>query len=703
MYPRPGRPLIPSVIRPFLRRTIPGEAAAEWPRLSPSELDQLLRSVLAAVDDVLRSANIALPHLTYEAIATIVARTGTRTANGLLRAIRSPSPLWPDSTAALMSIRNLGMRSALDFLTALDDAYPNGVPPSDLRAWIGEQDRESSPNPRGTRSWDLGVPDDQQQRGAGILNGRDTSLPRRMLPATPASIRGMYLGTNLLLFLSFWSSRKRAIVLARSFSRNGPPTLEALGKHYGITRERVRQIASSGIRGISQRLDRWPELGSAILELRTSLGEMATWQDALRRVRACFPLPSDLELPAEAARISLWLADFSEFDDELLYRRSREVQRETAADMVLQAELDGLTPNAAVRLIAANLRLSADTVTAIAAERREAISNREAARPLSDRLKEALIDAGHPMHIAELLRAVDPRGQRRRYAENILTTNTSLFCRVGRSRFGLASWQLERYTSIADAIDERLIARGGRVLLTELVAELPRTFGVSPASVRSYATSHQFVSDPLGFVRRRSSEVAYPTRTSAVERCRSLFYLDDRWYLRVAVTRDVLRGSGLICPTPLVSVIGLNFAQTLSFRANSFDLSFRWNQPQPSLSSVRMLVKSLGGRLNDLLFIELPEDGRSVGAFLVEEHASENRSALQTLANECGCPADSDGVAIENIASALRLARPEGATLTDIRSAFSYRNDRDALRRLPDIGRTRLEVDPLDDLSNLLG
>lgn len=121
------------------------------------------------------------------------------------------------------------------------------------------------------------------------------------------------------------------------------------------------------------------------------------------------------------------------------------------------------------------------------------------------------------------------------------------FVRASRRRWKLRSWGGGQYSSIADAISERIVAHGGRARVSEIVSEVLERFpDVTEKSVRSYLYSLAFVHDQ-GWVRRRKRSDLFPD-AGPLNAVRGTFRSGlDEVRVVVAVDEELLRGSGSGC------------------------------------------------------------------------------------------------------------------------------------------------------------
>jgi hypothetical protein len=184
------------------------------------------------------------------------------------------------------------------------------------------------------------------------------------------------------------------------------------------------------------------------------------------------------------------------------------------------------------------------------------------------------------------------------------------FVRVDKQRYGLTEWKLERYDGIVKEIMEELDAHGGIVAVDDLVEALAGQFGVSPNSVRSYASGHWFVSVGDGRIRRRQPSDPFdpPPKIEATPGC---FLLRHGWAIRLEVTNDTLRGSGTTIRAGVAGHLGLLPGSARDLASPAGPVNFNWTGLQPAIGSHRDLAQSVGCACGDYLFLEIAEPDRN--------------------------------------------------------------------------------------------
>ncbi len=129
-------------------------------------------------------------------------------------------------------------------------------------------------------------------------------------------------------------------------------------------------------------------------------------------------------------------------------------------------------------------------------------------------------------------------------AESLTSTLSGIdsIARADKSRWGLIEWIDDVYEGIPAEIRQRIDEHGGVVSLSFLLEDIPERFGVSEASVRTYATTKQFdvsdgmvsVANPHTLNYRSVDDVA--TRNEHGELCWE-FLVEDRYFDGYSINR----------------------------------------------------------------------------------------------------------------------------------------------------------------------
>ncbi len=157
-------------------------------------------------------------------------------------------------------------------------------------------------------------------------------------------------------------------------------------------------------------------------------------------------------------------------------------------------------------------------------------------------------------------------------ADSLTSTLSGIdsIARADKSRWGLIEWIDDVYEGIPAEIRQRIDEHGGVVSLSFLLEDIPERFGVSEASVRTYAATKQFdvsdgmvsVANPHTLIFRSVDDVA--TRNEHGEICWE-FLVEDRYFDGYSINRfppelalELGCGPNDRCTVPVASPDGCN-------------------------------------------------------------------------------------------------------------------------------------------------
>jgi hypothetical protein len=489
------------------------------------------------------------------------------------------------------------------------------------------------------------------------------------------------------------------ILLRRELALCDRWTLGDLGEVHGVTRERIRQIESAQVKAIRQALGRPEnlvikraadrlagELGTA-LPLETLLSREP---DATSNEMLDFANPALTQL-----RLLLWLGPYRV--------ENRWVIRQTTPSLVqlTAAKLDELTADGPIAFTDA---LAAVGELGIKPDYREWwLDEIPGFRRFSDRVarwRGTLLDKaevilqlnGEPMTADDIAASMRGEASSARGLASRMTEDPR-FSRSGLKHLALSEWGYDEYSSVVDEMTEEIQARGGEASVDELAELIAGKFGVSPHSVRMYASGANFVKVGAGRIRVRTDSDPLPT-APPVEQCRRCYRLGRGWALRLPVTVDTLRGSGTVVPVGFVAHAGVNCLSSRAIPTPYGDLLVSWNSMQGSIGSVRAVVEDLGAEEGDLLFVEFTDEQR-FDFTLLRQTELDGLDAGQRLVREVGssaAAAGSDDV-LAAVAHAIGMGIDPPPSSASVRHRLVSRGEEDLARLLDSVGDQR----PTDD------
>jgi hypothetical protein len=482
------------------------------------------------------------------------------------------------------------------------------------------------------------------------------------------------------------SEDDRQLLELRLCSLTGAETLGQIGSRRGITRERVRQIEAK-LAGRLRKLAAAPEssLGRTVARVQREIGvAMQTGHLAIVESLTDLGVPSIETLEARAL---LWLAGPYQLGGDWLVRRpaqqiidqSREIlERLTSSGSATVADAEDALEEFGVARTEAR-----DWIVSTGGYRIHEDFLVRWRGSLADKAEVVLRLAGGPLSQDELVNGLGPKTNPRSMVNQLL--GDPRFKRTGLRHFGLASWDHDEYTGIADEIAQEIERQGGEASLEHLIVTISSKYGVSPSSVRAYAMGPQFEKGTAGSIRLRTG--AGPADVvSLPESTRGAFLLDDVWSYRMRVSDQHLRGSGSVLPASVARMFGLGPRDTVDLFSQWGPIRLSWPSLSPHLGSIRVPLQAFGAHEGDLVFLIVRDtsadllhvprvrlDGLQGPARLAAEVGANPRagSFLEAVARSLGMDPDSPSTAIRRSL----LARGED----ELASLIPHEPDEEAL------------------------
>lgn len=440
--------------------------------------------------------------------------------------------------------------------------------------------------------------------------------------------------------------RQRLVTLER------PATLEELGDRRHVTRERIRQIESK----LAKRLrslasgDR-SALARTVGRVRAGVGlAMQVSHAATVEALADLGVASLDELDT---RVLLWLSGPYQVTGEWLVRRptQRAVEETRAVLRAITsggpiAVADGEEALRGIGIVPSELR---DWVVSVGGYRLHEEQLVRWGGSIADKAEVLLRLSGTPLNRDELATRLGPGTNSRSMANQLY--EDPRFKRTGIRHFGLAEWEHDEYTGVADEIAQEIGRQGGEASLDHLVTFVSATYGVSEASVRAYASGPRFERAPNGSVQLRS-ETAIRSSSRPIEMTRGAFIVKGNWALRIRINDQHLRGSGFPIPESVARAFGLEPLSALENDSPWGRIRLGWPSLSPHIGSIRPALEAMGAAEGDLVFLAASE-----GAFAfhhVERTSLEQAAGPARLVLEAGGHS-SDGDPLPAIARALAI------------------------------------------------
>lgn len=465
--------------------------------------------------------------------------------------------------------------------------------------------------------------------------------------------------------------RERDIFVARQLSPDRP-TLEELGRRYGVARERIRQLEGDTCESLRAELAtsaqaplRW-RLHALAAALRSGLPKSATTlKSALEHAsRGLTTSPMMQEL-------LLWLAGPYSLRDGWVLRKGCEVPVVPIDDPRFEGD-EVLPQSVADWLDSAGFH--SEIVDTVMAHSKLKLRNGKWLHwggSLIEKAEVILRALGRPADTVELANEIGEGRSEISLRNRIL--EDPRFVRANKREVGLREWGIEEYSGIAAKIAERIEQAGGAIDLELLVSELAQTFGAAPHSVKYYAEAPRFAISN-GTVRIRQVDEEFPL-DSRIHATFGLFPepARQRVHLVVKIDAGVERGSGVGLRQAVGCALSLKPGQCIHFDDDCGGrLRITWPDScalGPSLGSIRAMAKATGAVAGESLLITFDLAAHRVCAHRI-------------------CPTTTDigvltGLEIAQERELETIAASIGCNPIEVRNVLANRGDLQLLNALP--------------------
>jgi xanthosine utilization system XapX-like protein len=480
----------------------------------------------------------------------------------------------------------------------------------------------------------------------------------------------------------------------RQLTDDKPPTLQLIATERGVSRERIRQLERQFEKRLNAEVIDRPESPIAIAAYRLAeqLGPLFRRTAVDSAIVAVVADPEPVLRERHRVVLLLNLAGPYEHDREWLCRQGLR-EEATAVLARLTAETPSVSPASVAEELSAACVPADDFVAWLEGVAGYRVIGEQVVpwgRSLADKGVAILALRGRPMTLEEIFGELGERRSIRSFKNQM--QGDPRVRRRGLKHYGLLVWGGEEYTSVVDEMMQEIERQGGRVDLEELAGGLAESFGISPASVRMYATGPQFDVDEAGVVSVSLNPRVVP-ETKPLALTRSCFRLPTGWAYRRTVDHDVLRGSGSSIPLGFAKELGLIPGETKRLRSPHGRLHCAWRSHVAQLGSLRPIALAVGASEGDYLFL-IAEGDDEVGVRFVPASDCETVAGLGRLGLECGARDPSYTAIAEAVGADNRAA---GSPAIRIRQWFLQRGERDLAALVP----TDDEDDLLDVLAEL--
>jgi hypothetical protein len=227
-----------------------------------------------------------------------------------------------------------------------------------------------------------------------------------------------------------------------------------------------------------------------------------------------------------------------------------------------------------------------------------------------------------------------------------------------RAYYFLRDHSLTRLEDLLGLSEDQLLGyrRCSRKIIREIVSVM-----------RSLLVPDNATQDNIAAIRRPRRGRITEQAPSTVRRC---FLHDGRWWFRIDIDAEALRGSGLKVPVGIMTLFQVARGTERRFQALGKEIKLSWMGKQPALGSVRHLINELNGQSGDTLWVTPAQDQIAV-RLLHRAPESDTKNKVRLL-----CGIDDDGAPLlAQVTSALGLSGHRN--LSNIIQALRSRGDAD--------------------------
>ncbi|NAS27251.1 hypothetical protein GT755_36985 [Herbidospora sp. NEAU-GS84] len=509
---------------------------------------------------------------------------------------------------------------------------------------------------------------------AGVLDRLMDTEPLNPLASVPPAVPERPLPEIIDELFQRLDDRQRAIARDRLYAEHRA-TLDELAQRFSVTRERIRQIE----RDLRDHVDNWlrgqeaTPLTAHLTWLRTRLGSAVPADDLMAAVPWHRTELATLGIPAWRFVRTL-LTGYDQVDGWLVAGGADELREKTR-----QLFTDGPVPLAEAVGMVAQLGVREDVgerwLGAVPQLRLLEGHVVPWPRSVNDKAEAVLAVAGTPLTPEEIQNRIGED-----YSlvgiRNQLTADDR-FLRLDRNKYGLARWGGEEYLGIREMIAREIEKAGGEASVNTIVASLTSRYEVSESSVRAYAGGPGFERTQRGWIRVAGAEPAdYQPRRDVSMTRRCFRSRDGRWWHRVDVNAEHLRGSGSPLPTGFAAHLGMAPGGQLTASTPQGEVVISWHN-QPTMGSIRPILAEYNAAEGDHVFLTVSDGGELLTRFLPQGAAGlpPLNKALHLIGYTAPVASEAEGLRLIGA----RIGMPDGAGKDDVLARLRERGDRDIL------------------------
>ena len=384
-------------------------------------------------------------------------------------------------------------------------------------------------------------------------------------------------------------------------------TLEQVGEHHGITRERVRQLENRTLSSLREAIDtnfhrplRW-----AVHHLRQALGLGWPAESHLGIVQTVREIMNCSTLSDSETNLLLFLA--GPYQSSAGWIAADNLPSTASMKHLIRSA--GRTDPAAVHAellkVSLHQRWHERWIETFLPLRRVKESHIVWPGNLMDGLVQVLDVLDEPATVEEILEACGEEASVRSTRSRM--QQDARFIRVDKHRIGLAEWGMAAYSGVTSCIAAEIERCGGDADAEHIVKAVVDRFDARPSTVRFYLDAPMFVHDKSRVRLRQDEPFPVPDEPPRGEGY-ELQGNTLRWPIQVDT--DYARGSGRPLAVGVAGWLGLQPGGEMLLRAGDDEVSISWpmTSTQPALGSIRPLLKAHGFSLGDQVIVCINRD-----------------------------------------------------------------------------------------------
>lgn len=230
--------------------------------------------------------------------------------------------------------------------------------------------------------------------------------------------------------------------------------------------------------------------------------------------------------------------------------------------------------------------------------------------------------------------------------------------RVSPDTYGLVRWGGKPFVSVIDTVIDLIRDNSGSMRVNNLVDLMVYRYGANETTIRTYVSGLPLLEQPKrGWVSLRQDMSTFqPTETTRT--WRNAYALAEGIAVRFPLNGNALRGGGMVIPISVACFFDALPGNDVTFSSEFGDVTMRWSErtQRPHVDSLLAVLRSLDAQEGDHLIVTFGFDLR-LSASLVRPSELEGLNQLERVARLCGVAGEEP--LLDAVASALQMPAGE--------------------------------------------